>query len=448
MRQYLLLFSLLIPFFGYSQEVVLNKVIARVGGEFILMNDVEDNYLGQTRGMTNVPENLRCQIFEGLLLQKLLTNQAKIDSVKVSDDQVENQLNARFDRVLAFMNNDMAQFEEYYGKSVNEMKDELREDLKDQMMAEEMRNKIVEKVNITPSEVVDYFNSIPHDSLPYYNAEVEYSELNYYPKPSKIERQRVIDKLNSIRQRIVEQGESFEDLAKKFSVDGSANAGGDLGWAKRGAFVPEFEAAVFNLEEGQVSPIVETEFGFHLIQLIERRGNSFHARHILIKPELSDNDKKIARQALDSIVQLINKKDLSFPEAVKKFGNKNFPSYSNGGRAINPKTNTNFFEISDLEPDVYFTLDTMKLGEISAPIEFRDPYGETAYRVLMLQSRTEPHRASLEKDYSRIKEDAIIRKKDSELEKWVTRKIQETFITIDPEWLAKCPYLDRWKKNT
>jgi peptidyl-prolyl cis-trans isomerase SurA len=146
--------------------------------------------------------------------KKLLTNQAKIDSVKVSDDQVENQLNARFDRVLAYMNNDLAQFEEYYGKSVNEMKDELREDLKDQLMAEEMKNKIVEKLAITPSEVKDYFRSIPYDSLPYYSAEVEYSELDYYPKPNKIERQRVIDKLNSIRQRIVEQGESFEDLLK------------------------------------------------------------------------------------------------------------------------------------------------------------------------------------------------------------------------------------------
>jgi peptidyl-prolyl cis-trans isomerase SurA len=232
MRHYLLLIIFFLPFAVQSQEIVLNKVIARIGGETILMNDIEDNYLGQTRGMTNVPENLRCQIFEGLLLQKLLTNKAKIDSVKVSDDQVENQLNARFDRVLAYMNNDLAQFEEYYGKSVNEMKDELREDLKDQLMAEEMKNKIVEKLAITPSEVKDYFRSIPYDSLPYYSAEVEYSELDYYPKPNKIERQRVIDKLNSIRQRIVEQGESFEDLAKKFSMDGSANAGGDLGWAK------------------------------------------------------------------------------------------------------------------------------------------------------------------------------------------------------------------------
>lgn len=446
MSRILYALALFLPVACFAQTKVLNKVVAQVGGETILLNEIDDNYLGQTRGMTNIPPDLKCQIFEGLLMQKLLTNQAKIDSVKVSDEQVEGQLNARFDRVLAYMNNDMAQFEEYYGKSVNEMKDELREDLKDQMMADEMKNKIVEKITITPSEVKAYFKSIPHDSLPYYNSEVEYSELIFYPKPNKLERQRVIDKLNSIRQRIVENGEKFEDLAKKFSMDGSAAAGGDLGWAKRGAFVPEFEATAFNLEEGQVSSIVETEFGFHLIQLLERRGNSFHARHILIKPELSASDKEAALKTLDSIIVLLKTGKLSFPDAVKKFSNKNYPSYSNGGRAINPHTNTNFFEISDLEPDVYFALDTMKLGGISTPIEIRDPYGETAYQVLMLQARTDPHRASLEKDFSRIKDSAIMNKKETELDSWIANKIRDTYISIDPEWLKTCPGAQKWKK--
>ena len=275
----------LLPTLVFAQREVLDKVIAQIGGESLLQSEVEDAYTMEAGRNPKVPTDLRCQIVENLLLQKLLTNQAKIDSVVVSNDMVENQLNARVDRVLAYMNNDVSQFESYYGKSVSEMKDELRGDLKDQLMAEEMKNKIVEKITITPSEVKQYFKSIPYDSLPYYNAEVEYSEINYYPKPSKAERQKITDKLNSIRTRIVENGEKFEDLAKKFSIDGSAAAGGDLGWAKRGAFVPEFEATAFNLEEGQVSTIVESEFGYHLIQLIERRGNSFHARHILLKPE-------------------------------------------------------------------------------------------------------------------------------------------------------------------
>ena len=238
----------LLPTLVFAQREVLDKVIAQIGGESLLQSEVEDAYTMEAGRNPKVPTDLRCQIVENLLLQKLLTNQAKIDSVVVSNDMVENQLNARVDRVLAYMNNDVSQFESYYGKSVSEMKDELRGDLKDQLMAEEMKNKIVEKITITPSEVKQYFKSIPYDSLPYYNAEVEYSEINYYPKPSKAERQKITDKLNSIRTRIVENGEKFEDLAKKFSIDGSAAAGGDLGWAKRGAFVPEFVATAFNLE--------------------------------------------------------------------------------------------------------------------------------------------------------------------------------------------------------
>lgn len=435
----------LLPTLVFAQREILDKVIAQIGGESLLQSEVEDAYTMEAGRNPKVPTDLRCQIVENLLLQKLLTNQAKIDSVVVSNDMVENQLNARVDRVLAYMNNDVSQFESYYGKSVSEMKDELRGDLKDQLMAEEMKNKIVEKITITPSEVKQYFKSIPYDSLPYYNAEVEYSEINYYPKPSKAERQKITDKLNSIRTRIVENGEKFEDLAKKFSIDGSAAAGGDLGWAKRGAFVPEFEATAFNLEEGQVSTIVESEFGYHLIQLIERRGNSFHARHILLKPELSDDDKRIAKHTLDSILVELNNSKVTFVDVVKKYSNKNFPSYSNGGRAINPATNTNFFEISDLEPDIYFTLDTMVVGQISAPHEFKDPYGETAYKVLMLQSRSEPHKASLEKDFSRLKEDAIIEKKDSEVKRWVDEKIGQTYMTIQPEWQTMCPNISNWK---
>jgi len=445
MNRFLIFLLCCLPFITYAQGVVLNKVIAQVGGESILLNEVDDAYTMETKGSTNVPDDLPCQIMENLLLQKLLTNQAKIDSVTVSSDQVENQLNARIDRVLAYMNNDVSQFEEYYGKSVSEMKDELREDLKNQLLADEMRNKIVEKITITPSEIKQYFKSIAYDSLPYYNAEVEYSEINFYPKPSKTERQKVMDKLNSIRTRIVENGEKFEDLAKKFSIDGSAAAGGDLGWAKRGAFVPEFEAAAFNLEDGQVSTIVESEFGYHLIQLIERRGNSFHARHILLKPELSSQDKEIAAHTLDSIVTELKMSRLTFADAVKKYSNKNFPSYSNGGRAINQANNTNFFEISELEPDIYFTLDTMHVNQLSAPMEFKDPYGETALKVVLLQSRSEPHKASLEKDFSRIKEDAIMIKKEKELRNWVDTKMGETYIVLDPEWVTQCPNIGKWK---
>ena len=267
------------PGVSFCQGEVLDKVVGQVGNEYILLSEINEYFLAQKNQNSKITEDSKCDIVDNLLFQKLLTNQAKLDSVKVSNELVENQLDARIDRVLAYMNNDISQFEAYYGKSVSEMKDDLREDLKGQLYADEMQRKIVENVKVTPADVKAFFASIPYDSLPYYNAEVEYSELNFYPKTSKQERQRIKDKLESLRTRIVENGESFEDLAKKFSQDGSAPNGGDLGWSKRGAMVPEFEAAVFNLEEGQVSQIVETEFGYHLIKLLERRGNSFHCNH-------------------------------------------------------------------------------------------------------------------------------------------------------------------------
>ena len=429
----------------HAQNEILDRVVAQVGGEYILESEIDEFYRMEQNQRKNVDPSFKCAILENLLLQKLLTNQAKIDSVEVSNDQVENQLNARIDRVLAYLNNDVAQFESYYGKSVSEMKDDLREDLKNQLMSEEIRNKIVASITVTPEEVKEYFRNIPTDSIPYYNAEVEYSELIFYPKINKIERQKVLDKLGSLRNRIVEQGESFEELAKKFSEDGSAANGGDLGWSKRGNFVPEFEAAVFNLEEGQVSQIIESEFGFHLIRLDQRRGNTFKARHILIKPQITNADKENALRSLDSITNLINTDVYSFTEAVRKFGNKNFPSYSNGGRAINQNTGTNYFEISDLEPDVYFTLDTMKIGQISQPIEFTDPYGEKAYKIVYLTARSEPHRASLKTDFSRLKDDAIAIKRNETLLNWVEEKQHNTFITIQPEFISLCPNIGSWR---
>ena len=327
------------------------------------------------------------------------------------------------------------------------MKDDLREDMKNQLYADEMQRTIITDIKVTPAEVKEYFRSIPYDSLPYYNAEVEYTELNYYPKPNKSEIQAVKDKLESIRTRIVENGESFEENAKKFSMDGSAQVGGDLGWAKRGTMVPEFEAAAFNLEEGQVSTIVESEFGFHLIKLIERRGNNFHARHILVKPQISESDKRNALHTLDSIVTLIKTDKMTFADAVQKWGNKNYPSYSNGGRAINPQTENNFFEIADLEPDIYFTIDTLTVGEISAPIEFRDPFGENAYKVVRLDSRTDPHRADLEKDFSKIKDAAVDLRRQQALDRWVNDKLASTYIYIQPDLLQLCPELRTWAKS-
>ena len=429
---------------AYGQSEVIDKVIAKVGSEYVLLSEVEEQFalMESQRGV--VPEDARCSIVETLLAQKLLVNQAKLDSVEVADEEVETQLDARIERILTLMNNDLNQFQEYYGQSVNEVKEQFREDLRSQILADRMHAKIIEGVTVTPSEVKAFFERIPKDSLPYFNSEVEIGEIVYHPKVNAEERQKAIDQLEDIRKRITEGGEDFALLAQKNSDDGSARIGGDLGWSKRGKFVPDFEAAAYQLDKDEISPVVESEFGFHLIQLLERRGNSIHTRHILIKPTITDEDIEKAKAHLDSVRQLVTSDSLTFSLAVKKFSNEDEQSYTNDGRMVNPATGNTFFEIGDLDPDVYFAIDTMKVGGLSAPIEFLGPTGETYLRIVQLQSRTTPHKANLRQDYSKIQTAAIESKKNEYVNNWVEERIDQTFIYVDPMY-STCPDLARWE---
>lgn len=445
MKKFLLLwFCIGMALGAFAQRAILDKVVGKVGSELVLLSEVEEQYALMKGQNANVPTSARCNIMDALLVNKLLLNQAKLDSVAVSDDEVETQLNARIDRILAYMNNDISQFEAYYGQTINQVKEQFREDLRNQILTDRMRAQIMKDVTVTPSEVKAFFNAIPKDSLPYFNSEVEVSEIVYSPQVNAAEKQKAIDKLQEIRRRIVEGGEDFATLAQKYSDDGSARGGGDLGWTRRGKFVAEFEAAAYNLEPDSISEIVESEFGFHLIQLLERRGNSIHVRHILIKPEITDADLEKARTFMDSVRHLILNDSISFSLAVKRFSDKNTQSYNNDGRMVNPSSGNTFFEVGDLDPDIYFAIDTMKVGGITQPFEFRNPVGETQFRIVKLESRTAPHRASLALDYFKIQQAAIDSKKNEFINDWVKDKIDNTFISIDPMF-NDCTNLDKWR---
>ena len=428
---------------GWAQREVIDKVVATVGGELVLLSEVEEQRALMASQQSNLPDDIRCSIMDQIMANKLLLNQSKLDSIMVTDEEVEVQLDARIERILGFMNNDVSQFEEYYGQSINEVKAQFREDLKNQLLVDRMRGNIMASVTVTPSEVKTFFNSIPQDSLPYFNAEVEIGEIVYKPKVNKEERERAVSLLEELRERIVDGGESFAELAGKYSDDGSARAGGDLGWAKRGRYVPEFEAAAFRLEKDEISPVIESEFGFHIIQMLERRGNSIRVRHILIKPDITEADLELARNRLDSVRHLVMDDSMSFSMAVKRFGNEDQQSYNNDGRMVNPATGNTFFEIGDLDPDIYFTVDTMDVGEISAPFMFRDPTGERYFRVVQLQSRSSPHKADLRKDYSKIQMAAIEAKKSEFISDWVSDKVGATYIDIDPMFNG-CLVLRKW----
>ncbi|MCB0661352.1 MAG: peptidylprolyl isomerase [Saprospiraceae bacterium] len=431
----------------FGQREVVDKVIAQVGGELVLLSELEEQYalMESQRGV--MPENARCFILDQILIQKLLINQAKLDSIEVSDDEVEAQLDARIERILTLMGNDVKQFEDYYGQTVGQVKDQFREDLKSQILSDRMRAQVFTDVTVTPSEVRSFFALIPQDSLPFFDSEVEVGEIVLVPQVNKVEKNKARQKLESLRRRIVEDKEDFAELAGKYSDDfGSARVGGDLGWTKRGKFVPEFEAAAYNLEPGEVSDLIESEFGFHIIELLDRRGNSIHTRHILVKPEITDADLTKTYQRLDSIRNLIISDSITFSYAVKKFGNKDVQSFNNDGRMVNPNTGNTFFEVGDLDPDIFFTIDTMDIGDISAPFMYSQQGGTKAFRIISLQSRTLPHQASLKADYSKIQMAAIESKKSQFIDEWIADKVYSTYVRLDNRY-DNCPNLSKWREG-
>ncbi len=426
---------------------LVDYVVSKVGDEIILLSDVELKFKYEEERRGYLPEEVKCNFLEQIMGEKLLVNQAKLDSVIVDDGMVEQQLSGRIDQILGMMNNDISQFESYYGKTVAEVRNEMREDLKSQLTAERMQSEVMANIQITPKEVKEYFDVIPKDSLPYFSSEVEVGEIVVNPKISPEERAKSIKKLEDIRARIL-AGEDFGELARLYSDDaGSARLGGDLGLQKRGTFVPAFEAAAYNLTEGELSEIIESEFGFHLIELLERRGNLIHTRHILIKPEITEADLEQTVAYLDSIRQIYQNDSVSFEEMVKRYSDEKVQSYNNGGRMLNPATGNTFFETAQLDVDIFFAIDTLEIGEMSAPIEFTKQTGEIAYRLILLQSRTKPHQANLSQDYTKIKNAAIEARKNSYLNDWLEEKVQSTYVEIAPTFLSGCPNLARWVKT-
>ncbi|MFK8056489.1 MAG: peptidylprolyl isomerase [Saprospiraceae bacterium] len=426
---------------------VIDRVIATVGGELLLLSELQEQLsLMETQGGQKPSDKERCMVVEQLLTAKLLVNQAKLDSIEVGEEEVEAGLDARFDRILTMMNNDLKQFEEYYGQTVSEVKTAFRDDLRSQLLSERMRSQIVANARMTPAEVKAFFGEIPTDSLPYFSSEVEIRELTMKPAINDVQRQDALDRVEALRTSILDGSADFAEMARKYSEDpGSGRAGGDLGWAPRGTFVPNFEAAAYRLDVGEVSDVIETQFGFHLIELQERRGNRIRSRHILIKPKIvqADLDRTVA--LMDSIRTLMTVDSMPFREGVRLFGFEKAQSYSNGGRMTNPGTGNTFFEISDLDPFVFLAIDTLETGGITSPVKFEQPGGgEIVFKLIMLESRSKPHKASLQTDYDKIRKAAIESKKSVILSDWVEKTIGATFIKMDRSLVRDCNLEGRW----
>jgi peptidyl-prolyl cis-trans isomerase SurA len=426
-------------------DSVIDGVVAVVGANVILRSDIENQYL-QFRAQGNIQgssEKVRCQIMDGLLFQKLLLHQAQVDSVKITDAQVDANMDQRM-RMFIGQAGSPEKLEEYFQKSISEIKSEMRDMMKEQMMTQEAQEKITKDVRITPSEVKAFLKKLPKDSIPEISSEIEVGMIMKTPVIGEAEKQACIDRLKSFKERI-KKGDDFSTLAVLYSEDpGSAKKGGELGMFKRGDMRLEFEAAAFKLKPGEVSDIVETEDGFHIIQMIERKGEYINCRHILLQPKVSLASMTRAKTMLDSVATQIEEKKITFSEAVMKYSDD--PTRNNGGLMVNPNTGNSKFEASQLDPKVFFVIDKLKVGEISAPVLYKTDRGKEEYRIYYLKTRTTPHKANIEDDYARIHQMALDEKKNDVINDWIKERVVKTYINID-EAYRKCPFQREWIKK-
>lgn len=422
---------------GPVQQQV-DGIIAKVGNNIILRSDLEFSYLQYLAQTKQQPsQELKCEILSSLVQDKLLVARAEIDSVTVGEGEVAYELENRIN-YLANQVGGVEKLEAYYNKSAKQLKDDLRRSVREMLVMQEMQKNITSTVKVTPKEIRSYFNRIPADSLPYFSSEVELGQVVKKAQLSKQQKQETRQQLEEIRKRIL-AGEDFATLAKQYSQDpGTAQKGGELGLMKKKMLVPEFEAAALRLEPGQVSGIVETQFGFHLIQLIERKGQEFNTRHILMRPATATVNIQEAVQALDSIRTLIVNDSLTFAKAAKEYSD-DVNSKSNGGMMTNRAGNT-YISMDQVDPSIFFVIDTMQVGSISKPIPFRMEDGSEAVRILYLKAKSKPHLANMADDYPRIAQAALSEKKAKAVDKWFEQNFETVFIEIDPEY-QKCKAL-------
>jgi len=423
-----------------AQDGVIDKIVAIVGKNIILKSEIETQYIQYTLQGIKGGDALRCQIFEELLFQKLLLNQAEIDSVEVSESHIENEMDRRLRYFIAQIGS-QEKLEEYYKKSIAEIKNEFRDFIREQLLVQQVESKITDNIKITPSEVRNFYNNIPKDSLPLVNSEYEIGHIVKIPFVSDDIKLETRNKLNEYRERII-KGDLFSTIAVMYSEDpGSAKKGGELGFTNRGELYPEFEAVAYSLKEKEVSQIIESRAGFHIIQLIERRGERINVRHILLQPKPSIEDILKSKEALDSVYTLIENGTYTFTQAALKFSDD--PSKNNNGLIINPITLTSKFEANDIDPSLFFVVDKLKPGEFSKPVPMRSDEGKQAYRIVYLKSRTEPHTANLKEDYDKLQNMALQFKQNQEVEKWLNNKVKTTYINILDNSL-KCDFKHKW----
>ncbi|MFA8436542.1 MAG: peptidylprolyl isomerase [Marinifilaceae bacterium] len=414
---------------GRAQENMIDQIIAVVGNEVILKSDVENRFLNyQAQGYTSGTGDFKGEIFEDLLIQKLLLAQAQVDSIEVTEQEVENELDRKMQMYIERIGS-KEKLEQYFNKSILDMKNDLRDMTRDERTKEKMQAEITKNIHLTPAEVRDFYENIPKDSLPEIAGEVELQQIVKYPEIDVEEKDRIRERLRGFRDRII-KGESFATLAVLYSEDpGSAQRGGELGYTTRSSLVPEFANEAFNLKPGKISKIVESEYGFHIIQLVDRKGERINVRHILLKAKISDEKREKSISQLDSIADQIRSEKITFDQAAFYYSDDK-DTRNNGGLLVNPYTATSKFQQDNLPPAIAQHLSGIKLNEISDPF-LDNSQGKESYKIITLKSESKAHKANLNDDWSQFENMLKAKKQQKILDKWIKEKQKSTYIHID-----------------
>lgn len=423
---------------------LVDGIIAVIGKEVILKSDLEKLYAEYTAQYTLDQEehDIKCQLLQQLVFQKLLIHQAGLDSITITNDELDNTINYRMAMMIQQVGGNEKIIEDYYHKTIAEIKRDIREDIYNQMLVDQVQQGITANVIITPSEVKDFAQRTPSDSMPTIQTTYEIGHIVKIPPVNEDEISAIKERLESYRERVL-RGERFAMLARLYSDDpGSAPKGGDLGFFDRGTMYPEFEAAAFALHTGEISPVIKTQAGYHIIQMIERRGESIHCAHILIQPKPSAEEQVKAIEYLDSVRQVILANKMDFSEAAEAFSDA--PDKLAGGWVVNPYTGSYKFEQETMDASTFVTVDKLIPGEYSTPVPFVNSDGIMTYRLIYLKSKVAAHQPNVFDDYDFIKNAALEEKKYNTLDKWIVNKVKVTSIKLNDEY-RNCPFVDEWQ---
>lgn len=429
-------------------QETLDKIIAIVGkNRIILQSDLEMEAAMAREKDPNFSDSMKSLMLQQMILRKLLLEQADRDSVMVDDADVDGQLENRI-RYYVQVYGSKEKLESVSGKTIYQIKEENREAIKEQMIAEKLQGTILETVKITPAEVENFYKKIPVDSLPYFPSTVEVGQIVIDAPVSPEMEGYAHDRLEEIRKDIVEGRKTFENAAGLYSDDpGSRDNGGRYdGVTRNGAWAPEFIAAAFKLQNGEISPVIKTKFGYHIIQMVQRKGDEADLRHILIKPEITSVDLNVSLHKLDSVRNLLVSGKMTFPEAVGKFSTDEGAKRT-GGMIADPQTGNTILDMTRLDAGMVLMLDTLKQGDYSAPHIFLTDAHDRSCRIVYLRSRTLPHKANLKDDYSRIQEVALVQKKNLKMMNWVDARLPTYYLWISPEY-ASSPQLKNWHTSS